>query len=223
VQSWLDGPPEPSPNDPVDPTTGKPQTWQSKYQAWMTAQQQYEQQQAVYQQQTQAFQVYQTNAAVAAGGPPPITLGPEGQNERAMEDYQQAVLALRVAQMTGAQTGVDPSVPPVPPQPPTVPKPWTPFTPRPNDTVPAIAAIWERRLSRLISSNKYLAFGPEWTDVLNRAYAAARQATAVGSAASAGASQQTPTPQTPGRQPTQPSQPVRPQPATPQSPHGAAA
>lgn len=226
VQAWLDGPPEPEQPDPntppvIDPTTGQPQPpqdWASQYRAWMTAQQQYEAAQAQYQQQNEAYQQFLTNSAIVAAGPPNGTLGPEQQTEKAGVDYSQASIALQVAQMQNP--GI--AQPPVAPQAPQIPKPWTPFEPRPNDSVPAIAAIWERRLSRLMSSNKYKAFGPEWQDVLDRAYSTARQNVAIAS----GAQPQTqgkpgqPPAQTPGRQPTAPQSPTAP---VSQSPHGAAA
>ena len=233
IDAWLDGPPpapKPDPNAQPDPMTGEvpppPPTWQQQYRAWMTAQQQYEQAQAQFQQQQQQFATYQQNLAIMAGGAPPPTLGPEQQNEKAMVDYQSAVIAVRVAQMNAAQSGVDPNVPPQPPQPPQVPKPWTPFDPRLNDTEPAVAAIWNKKLSATMSTVKYGQFKatqPEWTDVFNRQYNLTRQSQAI--AQGAGAPQAQPVAQnnqaraTPATKPTQPTQPNQPTPSIPAGAH----
>lgn len=177
VDAWLDGPPE-SDSTP-DPMTGQPKpAWAQQYQAWMQAQNAYTQAQQQYQQQLQAFQQYQENKAIAAGGPPQ-PLGPEGQNAQAMDSYQRASIALQVAAASGQALDVMPQ----PPQPPQIPKPWTPFDPaRPIDTQPDVAAIWTRRLGRVISSSDWEKFGPEWADVINRAYTNARQAVALAGA-----------------------------------------
>lgn len=203
VQSWLDGPPEteePDPNTPpqVD-ELGQPippPDWKTQYKTWLTGQQQYEAAQAKFTQDTQAFQQYTTLAATAAAGAPSGTLGPEAQTEKAGIDYQSASIQLSALQMQNPAIGT----PPVAPVPPQTPKPWTPFEPRPNDSVPAIATIWERRLSKLMSSNKYTAFGPEWKDVLDRAYSTARQNVAIASGAQGGAPQSgQPAPQSHGQ------------------------
>lgn len=185
VEAWLKGPPAPAPNAPKNPQTGQPQTWAEQYQAWHAAQQQFQQATAQYQQQLQAYQAAQRNTAIVAGGPPPPKLGPESQNEKAMYDYQAAVIALQANPL--------PSQPPVAPQPPQVPKPWVPFVARPNDTEPAVAAIWRTKLSATMSTVKYGAFGPEWQDVLIQQYDLTRRAEAVGQTAQAqvGATQPT--------------------------------
>lgn len=227
VQSWLDGPPEaPKPDPNVPPQLDAmgqpvpPQDWAAQYRAWMTAQQQFEAEQAKFTQDTQAFQQYTTLAATAQAGPPTGDLGPEAQTEKAGIDYQSAAIQLSALQMQNPMAGT----PPVAPQAPQVPKPWTPFEPRPNDSVPAIATIWERRLSKLMSSNKYKAFGAEWQDVLDRAYSTARQNVAIASGAQGGQPQSAPQkPQSkPATQPQQPQTGQRPPGAAP-SPIGAAA
>lgn len=86
------------------------------------------------------------------------------------------------------QGGTQPPVPGAvqPPQPPlpfTMPPPFLPFTPRPNDTEPELSQIWARKLSRIMSSAKYDAFGPEWKNVLDEQYNRCRQAAAVASGA----------------------------------------
>jgi hypothetical protein len=73
--------------------------------------------------------------------------------------------------------------PPVPPPPFTMPPPFLPFTPRPNDTEPELSQIWARKLSKVMSSAKYTAFGPEWQNVLDEQYTRTRQAAAVASGA----------------------------------------
>lgn len=217
VDSWLDGPPKPPQNQQpqIDPATGQPvpvPTWQQQYRAWMDAQTAYEQQQAVFQQQSQArTQALQNQAIVEAG--PPQPLGPESQNEQAVVQFAQARLSL-------ADAPVGPA--PVAPVPPQVPKPWTPFEPRLNDTEPELALIWNRKLSRVMSTVKYGQFmetEPEWTDVFNRQYTLTRQAKAVGQGAPQPGVQQKPQqPRTPQTQPTQPQQPQQP---TPNLPAGA--
>lgn len=79
--------------------------------------------------------------------------------------------------------------PPQPPAPFTDPPPFLPFSPRPNDTEPELSTIWTRKLSRLIATAKYTAFGPEWRSVLDDQYIRCRQASAT---ASAGAGQGAP-------------------------------
>lgn len=205
IDTWVNGPPSAE--------------WVTQYQGWLAAEQQYEHAQALFAQQFAAFTQYQQNAAIAAGGPPSPALGPEGQNARATDDYQQAMLAMRTAQLIGQQSGVDPSVMPVQPSPPQIPKPWVPFAARPNDTEPQIAAIWMRRLSRVMSSVDYERYGPEWSDVLSRQYSTVRQAAAIGNttptAGPPGAAHGAGRPATPATQPTQPSQPTSPPPALP--------
>lgn len=63
-----------------------------------------------------------------------------------------------------------PGVPPVPVQ------PWNPFEPRPNDDEPAVAAVWLRKLSKVISSVKYMQMPVEWRAILNEKYFSVRQA-----------------------------------------------
>lgn len=192
ISAWLQGPPTPE--------------WAQQYQAWHQAQQQFQAAQQQFQQQLQLFQQAQQAQAIAAGGPPPANLGPEAQNEGAMNHYQQAIIALeQIAQQTG---GVLPQQP-VPPQPPQVPEPWTPFKQRPNQTEPAIAAMWARKLSKVISSVKYDQAIPEWRAILDTAYIKARQAVATASGAAPASPPQsrpvgTPEPQQPVQSPSFP-------------------
>lgn len=153
-------------------------TWVQEYQAWQQAQAAYQQALAQFQQQQQMWQQAVEARALSAGGPPPVALGPEQQNAQAMDQYQQAVLWLQLNPQAAAMTA-----PPVQPPPPQVPMPWTPFADRPNDTEPAIAATWTRKLSLVISSTKYEEASPEWRDVLVRKYNAMRQAVATASGA----------------------------------------
>lgn len=53
--------------------------------------------------------------------------------------------------------------------------PWTPFGDRPNDTEPAIAAKWARRLSAVMSTVKYTEAPIEWRQCLDEKYERARQ------------------------------------------------
>lgn len=205
VASWLDGPPEPKPADPsqVDPMTGQPMqppTWEQEYATWKQADDQFKQQTAQFQQQQQVHQQFLTLSAQADAGKPTGTLGPEAQDEKAKFDFANAQIQL--ATMTAQNPNI--AQQPVAPQPPQVPKPWTPFTPRPIDTMPAVAAIWVRKLSRQIATVKYNSFGPEWRDVLDQAFTAARQA-----AATASAGIQQPDQSQQGKPPTKPQQPTQ--------------
>lgn len=215
IDSWLDGPPAPPEADPnvppqLDPTTGQPvqpPTWQQQYQAWQQDQMRFEQETQQFQAASQAHTQFLTNAAVAKAGPPSNETGPEGQNQKSGIDYEQAKIGLEVASMQNPNIGQAP----VPPQPVMVPKPWSPFSQRPNDTEPELSAIWNRRLSRVMSSVEYGDFAatePEWTDDFNRMYALTRQAKAT----AGGAPQQPQRPQQQkpqqGQQPTQPQQPA---------------
>lgn len=224
IDSWLDGPPQlnadPASQVPQLDAMGQPvpqPTWQEQYRAWMEAEQQFEAAEAAFQQQQQAHTQFLTNAAVVSAGPPAPTSGPEGQNQKSGVDFEQARIGMAVQE--AQNPGV--SQAPVAPMKPQVPKPWTPFEPRPNDTEPEVAAIWNRRLSRTMSSVKYAEYRdtePEWTDVFNRQYNLTRQAKAVAQGASPpaqGAKRPTRTPQT---SPTEPSQPTQP---TPNLPAGA--
>jgi hypothetical protein len=190
IDSWLDGPPEapaPDPSVPpqIDPTTGQPiapPTWQQQYRQWMEAEQQFEQATAAFQTQQQAHTQFLTNAAITEAGPPSPSLGPEGQNKQSDVQFQQAKIGLAVQSKTNPES----TTPPVPPQKPMVPKPWTPFDERPNDTEPELAEIWNRKMSRTMSTveyGQYKATEPEWTDVFNRQYDRTRQAKATGQGA----------------------------------------
>jgi hypothetical protein len=63
-----------------------------------------------------------------------------------------------------------------PPQPPT--PPWTPFQPKLNDSEPLIAALWVRKLSRVMSTVKYDQQPPLWRQPFDEKYNAARNAVA---------------------------------------------
>lgn len=210
VALWLKGPPQAAPTAPPNPQTGQPTQWIDTYKVWKQAQVQFQQAQAQYQQKQQQYQQWLQLSAVAAGGPPQPTLGPEGQNETAMRDYQTAVFQLRAMQTQQMQQGQQPQgpqlvgapftmQPPVAPQPPQVPAPWSPFTPRPNDTEPMIAAQWFKRLSLLQMSPSYSKQIPEWRDMADQRYTQARQAVATASGA------------VPGQQPGAATPPASPQ------------
>ena len=212
LATWREGPPSPE--------------WEQEYSVWQQAQVQFEQQQQQYQQAIQAFNQWVQFKAVAAGGPPPITLGPEGQNAKAMQDYQMAVEQLQLAPMQLPRilqfdmTGN--AIPPQAPQPPQVQKPWSPFAPRPNDTEPAISSIWLRKMSRGMSGSEFSKFQesfPGWTDDYVRQYMHVRQAAAVGSAGMQPPSQPIAAPR---RQAATPKEATH-QPQSPEKPHSQAA
>lgn len=152
VTAWLEGP---------------PQGWVDQWVPYAQAEAQFEQAQQMYQQQMVSYQAAQQNTALVQGGPPPVTLGPQQQYDMAMDQYQQAVLALQANPL--------PPIPPQPPQPVQVPRPWTPFEPRPNDVEPEIAILWKIRLSKVISSVKYSQMTPEWRQPLDQKYQMALQ------------------------------------------------
>jgi hypothetical protein len=62
---------------------------------------------------------------------------------------------------------VDPMQPqgPPPPQPPVLPPLPNPFHDRPNDTEPAVALIYQKRLSKLFVDPKFEAMPPEWQNL----------------------------------------------------------
>lgn len=143
------------------------------------------------------------------------------------QQYQAWSQAEQMQESMQAAAPAMPGHPPAAPQAPMAPlppKPWTPFSPRPNDTEPAIAAIWLRRLSRVMSSTNYEKHGPEWADVLNRQYTMVRQAVALAAAAAQaqaapGKPAQPGQPATPATKPTQPTQPNHAAPALPAGAH----
>lgn len=53
--------------------------------------------------------------------------------------------------------------------------PWQPFQARPNDSEPPIATLWQRKLSRVISTTEYDVMSSEWQGVLVTRYQAAVQ------------------------------------------------
>ena len=224
IEQWKQGPPptpEPTPENP------QPVAWVDQYRAWKQAQDAYQAQLAQYQQLAQLQQEAEQMTAVVNGGPPPTNLGPEQQNEGAMDRFQ---MAREWLMMNGPRVPQGQLQPPPPPQ---VPAPWTPFPPRPNETEPYIAGLWTRKLSRVQSTARYDDHPPEWRDVLNQKYMKARQAVATASGATPGSppatqpvgaqqpQQAQQSPQFPGPRPNGGLQPPRPgQPQHPQqSPH----
>lgn len=178
IDTWLDGPP--APDQTPDPITGQPKPdWTTQYRSWMQATQQYEQAMQQFQQQQMAQQSYFQAKATTMAGAPSGMLGPEGQEAQDARTYQQAMIAVQLAEMQNPAIGQ----PLQPPQAPQVQKPWVPFSQRPNDTEPKISTLWTRKLSKVMSSVDYLRWGPEWADVLTRQYTAMRQAAATGAAA----------------------------------------
>lgn len=94
------------------------------------------------------------------------------QQKQAVDQANQAAQAAYAPHAQAAQaSGMQP--PPPPPQQPEPPAPWHPFQPRPNDSEPALAALWQYRLSKVMSSVKFDAFGPEWAAPLTMRYQAA--------------------------------------------------
>lgn len=77
-----------------------------------------------------------------------------------MQEYQ-------TLQTVAAQTGQPMTAPP--PQS-TVLPPWSPFQPRLNDAEPRLAEKWMKRLSRVMSTNKYSAADPRWRATLDAMY-----------------------------------------------------
>ena len=201
VAKWLKGIPNPE--------------WMQSYQTWKQAQTQFQVAMQQFQKQMGQYQQWLQLSAVVAGGPPNALLGPEGQNEKAMMDYQSAVFGLKALQaqvqppqpqvpqgpqLMGGAMGMPqqfqpqppaPFVmqPPVQPQPPQVPHPWTPFEPRPNDTEPEIAAEWKKRLSLLQMSPAYTKQPPEWREMADERYTQSRQSQATASGAVPGQQQ----------------------------------
>lgn len=152
VTSWLQGPPP---------------GWVEQWTPYAQAEAQFQQAQQMYQQQMMAYQSAQQNTALVQGGPPPVTLGPQQQYDMAMDQYQQAVLALQANPLS--------PMPPQAPQPVQIPRPWTPFEPRPNDIEPEIAILWKIRLSKVISTVKYSEADPNWRQPLDQKYQLAMQ------------------------------------------------
>lgn len=70
----------------------------------------------------------------------------------------------------GTPMGAPGALPPAPKP------PWTPFQTRPNDAEPAVATIWARKLSNIISSTEYAAADADWREPLDAKYKAAIQA-----------------------------------------------
>lgn len=95
------------------------------------------------------------------------------------QHQQQVMQAVANADAQQGGAAVSPPAPQLGPAPQ---MPWTPFPPKPNDTEPAIAKLWMRRLSRLMSTAKYFSFPPEWRQVVELKYGEARQIVAAATA-----------------------------------------
>jgi hypothetical protein len=160
VGTWLKGPPSPD--------------WIQQWQAYAQAKAMFEAAQQQFQQQQQMYAEALQNAAIVQAGPPNPTLGPEQQNANAADAYAKASISLQMNPL--------PPQPPQAPQMPPVQKPWTPFEPRPNDSEPAIAAKWMKRLSNLQMTPQYAAQPAEWRACCDERYMEARKATALASA-----------------------------------------
>ena len=70
-----------------------------------------------------------------------------------------------------------PMTPPQPPQQPPAPppQPFTPFLARANDSEPAVAMQWMKRLSKLMFDPRFESFDPLWQQLVNDRYAAAQK------------------------------------------------
>lgn len=121
------------------------------------------------------------------GVPSPEWIPQYQQYQAEMQQYQQVQAAEQQAQdahqqasqSAAANADVQPEAPPAPPMPVPPPQaPWTPFTPLPMDDEPAIAALRQRRLSKLMAGARFAAQPPEWQSVVFDAYNAMRQAVA---------------------------------------------
>jgi hypothetical protein len=91
----------------------------------------------------------------------------EQQSQQMMAQYQQVAVQ---AQQTGQQPPPQPQMGPPPPP------PVNPFQPKPNDTEPAVALKWMKRLSRLMLDPAYDAMPPEWQNLVNQKYQTVSQA-----------------------------------------------
>lgn len=102
-----------------------------------------------------------------------------------MQQFQQVQAQEQQAAAEHAQTSQSaavhgaPAAPPAPPQQIAPPQaPWSPFAPLPMDDEPMIAALRQRRLSKLMASARFVAQPPEWQSCVFDAYNAARTAVA---------------------------------------------
>ncbi len=106
---------------------------------------------------------------------------PEGWEEQ-WAAYQQQVQQFQQAQQAWqaeAQAYQAAGQQPPPFQVPQPQQPWTPFTPHPNDNEPPVAALWQRRLSRVMSTVKYDLFksrSPGWVQAFDARYQQSVQA-----------------------------------------------
>lgn len=112
------------------------------------------------------------------------------------------------------------------PQPPVLPPLPNPFPDRPNDVEPAVALIYQKRLSKLFVDPKFMTFPPEWQSLpiamYNKVTAALQPPPILPHGVSIvdkvagrdiGAEEQAASQGKPSPQPGQPQQPQRPQPA----------
>lgn len=129
-------------------------------------------------------------------GPSPEWLAAFDAFEQAQQVQEQAMAQVQ------AQGIVPPEGAPAPA--PLVQPPPSPFPDRPNDTEPAIAALWVRRLSKVMSTVKFSAMPLQWQQPLNAKYGKSRDILAM-------AQQQIPQPGT-GPNAEQPKKPQAPKP-----------
>lgn len=104
-------------------------------------------------------------------GPSPVWM-------QQLQVYQQSVQQAQSMYQQGAQQAqLHGTMPPAPPQTPPPPQPpVNPFQPKPNDTEPAVAMKWMKRLSRLMLDPAYDEQPPQWQDLVNQKYMVAVQA-----------------------------------------------
>ena len=105
--------------------------------------------------------------------------GPPNGWTQAKEAQVQQLQAFQQHQAQSQQTVPTVQQPgqPVPPPPPQLAPLFTPFTPRANDGEPAVAAVWFKKLSRLLMLPAYTAEqDPNWRALVDQRYQAAAQA-----------------------------------------------
>jgi len=98
---------------------------------------------------------------------------PEGWDQHLQQfQAEQQQLAPQMQQYQQLQMMAQQSGQPLTAQPPqaTIAPPWSPFTPRPNDNEPLMAQKWVKKLSRVMSTNKYSRAEPAWRSVLDQMY-----------------------------------------------------
>lgn len=139
----------------------------------------------------------------------------QAQYTQAAQQAQQ-VAAVPPVMVPGQAAPSPPVPPPLPPAPvpPQFPRPWSPFNPRPNDTEPALSAIWMRKMSLVMSGvdyEKYSTTEPEWTVPFDVQYNRVRQSAAIAGTTPGVPQTARPPTQPNAQQPTPPTQPQQPQ------------